>query len=148
MGVQILNYEVQGDQEELYSLVVEEVQKASIPEIEFRFVDEEEVEKPGLFGKKGVTVKMLKVVFRHRWVGIVGLQFGTSFFVSARPDLDLHKEDGRSYLQNVFFLCFEKHVYRATRMAMKRFLEKRGLPATPPAANDNTPHQEDFALLS
>lgn len=127
MGIQILNYGVEGDQEELYSLVVEEVNKANVPEVQFRFSEEEEVKKPGLFGKKGISVRMLQVVFRHRWVGIFALQFGTSFFVSARPDLELGKEEGRSYIQNVFFLCFERIVYRATRLAMRRFLEKRGI---------------------
>lgn len=125
MGIFLLIDEFEGNPEELYNLVVEEVNRRAIPGVEFSWG--QEGEKVKLLSLGG-AVKVLRVSFRGEYFHVVAHQIGRCFHVSARVAVGATADPKAGFLHDISMACFEQVVKRATRTALKRHLEARNAP--------------------
>jgi hypothetical protein len=125
-----------GDPEAFYALVIEEVNQRSLPEVQFRWVEEAESNKR--FFNNGEKLRALNVTFHLEWIVVFAYQLGNCFFVSTRltnePNTKL-----TTYLQDVRLHIFDTVVERSVKRALARHMEERGsaLPGFL-ATNDNS----------
>jgi hypothetical protein len=123
----ILIDNLDGDPNEFYALVREEVLKREIPGIEF--IDSNEFRSKGIFSSDSAPALYVRDGMSQ--VKIFAYQFARSFHVSARTswqDLKMAEkaEDTlTNYLVGVQFDCFTESVNRAISSALSRYLEQR-----------------------
>lgn len=144
MSTRILIDNFVGDPDDLYSLLIEEVNLRALPEIEFNFVEEAESEKR-LFNK-GDKAKALRIAFKTENVVVFAYQIGRCFFVSTRLTHRFHEATKSTYLYDVQMFTFERVVDRATKRALARYLESKN--ASVPSflvASDNAELSEQTA---
>jgi hypothetical protein len=125
MAIRILTDNFVGSADELYSLVIEEINLRALPEIKYTWVQEAESEKK--FFNKGDKAVALQVAFKTELINVFAYQIGACFLVSTRITNRFHDADTTTFLYEAMMFTFEKVVDRATRRALARHLEGRGV---------------------
>lgn len=137
MAMAILIDGFDGDLEEFYGLVQEEIRKREIPGVEIEAASE--FRSKGWFAR-GESAPQLKVQDDAHRVFILAYQFGRSFHVSTRAYWRTYKmgekdRQGKlAFLEEVRSGAFSETIDRAVRTALTRHLEKRSV-AIPPSLN-------------
>ena len=134
--VAILVDDFEGDAEEFYQVVAEEVDKKEIPGVQIRRSAQSRSKSGGWFA--GVeTVPALTVADKTQKVAVIAYPFGRSFHVATRAywtDMKFAQmeREGRLYpLEEIYSGCFQETVDRAVRAALVKYLAKRQAPVPP-----------------
>lgn len=113
-----------GDPAEFYRLVVEEITERQLPDMEFNWIEEKELDQ--IFFNKGAKATTLRIKCKQDLVYVLAFQVGNCFFVSIRN----HQIGGvpDTYLYGVFSACFHTTVSRCVRRALTRHMEAQNIP--------------------
>jgi hypothetical protein len=122
MSVGILIDGFVGNPDEFYSLVVEEVNKRELPDVQFGWTADSESTKT--FFNRGDKAKALSVSCKGQGITVLGYQIGRCFHVSTRTLWET-ENDKAGFLFHAIRSCFEQVVDRATRTALSRHMEAR-----------------------
>jgi hypothetical protein len=131
MAMAILIDEFDGNPQELYELVQEQVKKREIPGVNF-LSGSESRSKGWLSGSESVTT--LSIVDGTHRVNLLAYQFGRSFHVSTRAYwqkwkmADKEREGKLVFLEEVRSGVFSETIDRAVRAALAVHLEKKQRP--------------------
>ena len=131
MAMAILIDEFDGDPQELYGMVTEEIKKREIPGVKFGSTTE--IRSKGWFSGPEMAPTLAVVDGTHRML-VFAYQFGRSFHVSTRAYWEKVKMAEKERVGKLAFLedvrsgCFSETVDRAVRAALTKHLEKRQAP--------------------
>jgi hypothetical protein len=127
MGSRVLIDGFQGDPNEFYGLVIEEVNQRSLSDVKFNWVEEAESEKR--FFNKGDKAPALGIAFGdHERIVVFAYQMGNCFYMSSRITHRFGNPDNNTYLVEVLIYTFESVVNVATKRALVRHMEARRAP--------------------
>jgi hypothetical protein len=115
-----------GDPDELYNLVVEEINKREIPGIHFSWG--EEVESTKMFFNKGDKAKSLYISFRDHIMFVLGYQVGRSFVALSDITHTPPEKLKAGLLHHLILNCYMESIRRSIRTALSRHLKTRNRP--------------------
>jgi hypothetical protein len=118
MGFTTLIEDFVGVPDELYNLVVEEINRFKIAGAEYSWAEEVESKKMLRAGEKA---RSLRIAYRGLRMHVLGFQIGGGFSFSVRK-VALHEPDESGYLWDLYVSTFEEAVKRAARRALSRHL--------------------------
>lgn len=118
MGFTTLIENFEGVPDELYNLVVEELNRYKIPGAEYSWA--EEVESKKLL-KAGEKARSLRIAYRGLRMHVLGFQIGGGFSVSVRK-VALHEPDEAAFIWSLYVSVFEEAVNRSARRALSRHI--------------------------
>jgi hypothetical protein len=113
-----------GNPAEFYRLVVEEITERELPDMEFNWHEEKELDQT--FFNKGAKANTLRIRCKSELVYVLAFQVGNCFFVSVRNHKFGSAPD--TYLYGVMATCFHTTVARCVRKALKRHMEAQNIP--------------------